>query len=216
LQTAPDVDGSYVLEIQEGSPDQHYRALRKLQLADLNAAFDAYRTGSDVRLDTGWRTMYEWQALDVRPRQLVQTTRGGRRWTPPPVLSAVLGLVFLTIALGLLWNAVSAAIAETGAAGVPGQVLVTSCAGTGKSRGFNCSGLFTASRGDVPPTRVSVAGGAYHTPALVPDVHLLNGTAYPSGDSADVVVPSVGGVGGLALAAFFATTALRRRALPAP
>jgi hypothetical protein len=39
LQAAPNGDGVYLLEYQEGSPDQHFRASRPLPLDDVAGAF---------------------------------------------------------------------------------------------------------------------------------------------------------------------------------
>jgi hypothetical protein len=205
LQTAPNGDGAYLLEYQDGSLDRHYQASRPLRPGDLVAAFNAY-----LGEDAGWRSRHEWQPLDLRPQTEAQQPRGGSRSAVRLALYVVLGLVFLIVALGSLWNGIAATMAGSGAAGVPGRALVTSCTGR---YGDACTGLFIASNGEVPPSSVSVAGGPYRTPVLVPDLRLLNGQAYPPAGSmvADLVVDYVVSVLALAGAAGCATLILRRR-----
>jgi hypothetical protein len=60
LQTAPDGNGAYTLEYQEGSPDAHFRTPRSLPLDDVATAFVAY-----LGQDAGWRSRYEWERIDL-------------------------------------------------------------------------------------------------------------------------------------------------------
>lgn len=64
LQTAVDVDtdGTFTLEFQDGSLDEHYRASRPLELEDVVGAFVSYLRG-----DGDWRSRYQWEKIDARP-----------------------------------------------------------------------------------------------------------------------------------------------------
>ena|SRR5690348_18250111 len=57
---AGDGDGTFVLEYQEGSLAQHYRANRSLTLGDVIAAFHSY-----LRQDGAWQAAHAWERMEL-------------------------------------------------------------------------------------------------------------------------------------------------------
>ena len=60
IQTAFDGDGTFVLEYQDGSLEQHYRASRPLLLQEVIGAFQSY-----LRQDGAWRSGILWERLEL-------------------------------------------------------------------------------------------------------------------------------------------------------
>jgi hypothetical protein len=92
LQTAPNGDGAYLLEYQEGSPDQHFRASRPLPLDDVAGAFVAH-----LGQDAGWRSRYDWEKVDLTPRPTPTQPHHERRQMSR-------SRVAVRLAVGLVWG----------------------------------------------------------------------------------------------------------------
>jgi hypothetical protein len=218
IQAAMDDDGTFVVEYQDGSADDHYRTPAAVAIDDVVEAFQSY-----LQQDGTWRSRFEWQKVEVgagaqapapprrrrparrglaRPRS---TALGGWRSTGCLVVFYALLLpVAAAFTVTLLRNGLEGALASTGLAGEPGRVVVTACPQTSRFGG-DCSGIFTPS--DTPPalhSTVSIAG-SYRAGDAV-DVHVLDGEAWPEGGSAAVLWISnllfgslfvVGGVAGV-------------------
>jgi hypothetical protein len=129
LQTAPNGDGTYLLEFQDGSLDQHYRASRPLQLDDLIGAFGAYR-----RQDASWRSRYEWQKIDATPHPAPPRPHRERRQMSR-------GRIFARLGVGLVWGLVELVILGAffvagGLVGALGFLVAPSIYGLPLSIGF--------------------------------------------------------------------------------
>jgi len=98
LQTAPDGNGAYVLEYQEGSQDEHFRALRSLTLDDVASAFVAY-----LGQDAGWRSRYEWERIDLAQGPADTRPRRERRQMSRSRVAA-------RLAVGLVWGLIQIVI----------------------------------------------------------------------------------------------------------
>jgi hypothetical protein len=84
LQTSADSRGGYVLEYQEGAPDEHYTCSnRYLGVSEVIRAFHWYRAG-----DGRWKTDLAWAREGVAPA----IGEGGLR-----KLFAILGIVVIAI-----------------------------------------------------------------------------------------------------------------------
>lgn len=59
MQTSGNVTDGFVIEYQEGSTDEHYKADEKVPLDKLVLAFQSYAAGTDA-----WRSMFEWERMD--------------------------------------------------------------------------------------------------------------------------------------------------------
>lgn len=204
LRAAPAGDGTYVLEILDGSPDQHFWSANTVPLDDVVAAFEAY-----LRQEEEWRSRYKWQ------RSAPAAGRGRPGMQPvgrPNASWFALGLFLLPLAFLILADGISRTMAS--AIGVPGVVVVTHCPG---GRYTSCSGLFTPDDGGGRPAVVSIVDGPYQTATRLNDVRLLNGTAYPqTGDmrtrlKTDYVLGVPGLLLSLASAAFVAYRLLTAR-----
>jgi hypothetical protein len=98
LQTAIDGGGRYLLELQDGSPDQHYRVPRPVPLQEVIDAFASYLSGDDR-----WRAGHDWERMDATPAPAVARPRRRRRQMSH-------GRVFARLGVGLVWGLVQLAI----------------------------------------------------------------------------------------------------------
>jgi hypothetical protein len=216
IQTAVDDDGSFIVEYQDGSPDDHFRAAPPTALDDVIEAFQSY-----LRQDDAWKRRFEWRKVDVgppgaspgRPAARRSTNRGPRRTRTAGArpadqrrLSAGCLVAFYAVLIPptvvlmivLLKSGVEGGLAGTGLAGEPGQLMVTACHPTRYDGG--CSGLFMPSdRALALPSVVPVEGWYRAGDAVA--VHLLDGDAWPEGGPAAAIWVVALLFGGLLLAA---------------
>jgi hypothetical protein len=83
LQTSVAGEGGFLLEFQQGSTDQHYRASRTVSLDQTLRAFRSY-----LSQDGRWRTALDWQRLHLAAAdQTPSARRGPRRINPGRALA---------------------------------------------------------------------------------------------------------------------------------
>ena len=92
MQTSPEDEGSFLLEYQDGSPDEHFRVPEPVALEGVVGAFQSFR-----RRDGEWRSGFQWERVDLAPPRLVP---------PPPRERRQMsrGRVLARLGIGLAWT----------------------------------------------------------------------------------------------------------------